>query len=164
MKRYPPFKANVFIWSEFIVWYEAVFVRFEANSAIWTKFSIWSEFLVWYEANYSRDLKRNSQYELFWFFSLYSEFLLRYQAIFYCHIKLICIVIWSEICYLKRFFRSEANLYCCDMKRFSVRLESNSSIWRIFSILNEFLLWYEAGFSHDLKRNPLSEVIYSIWR
>ena len=95
---------------------------------------------------------------------------------FFYDINQIFIVMWSEIRYLKLIFRydfferykknmqyqAKSAIYC-HMKRFSIRLESNSSIWRIFSIWNEFILWYEATFSRDFKRNPLYEANFFIW-
>ena len=125
-----------------VIW-SKLFTRFEAKSAIWNDI-----------------------------FLALQRFLLRYEVIFYCDIKLIMRLycdmkrnplskanfsilrdfferykqnnaISSKIRNLQQIFQSEANLYC-DIKRIY------TAIW--------------SDFPYFMKRNPLFEVIFSIWR
>ena len=110
---------------------------------------------IWSKIYLKRIFRSEANFIAIWcrFFCDKKQIFLRCEANF--------IVIWSNIRYLKRMFLSEANLYC-DMKPFLCDLKRIPLFEGKFSIWSKFIVWYEANCSRNLKRNPLSEMIFFI--
>ena len=133
-------KAKFSFWSDFI----AIWSRFFRNEGI---LAIWSEF-------YS-DMKRYPLYKAN--VSTWSKFILWYEAIF---VRFEAnSTIWSEFLVI--------------WSKLFTRFEAKSAIWNDFflalqrisiAIWSYYLLQYEANFYCDMKRNPLSEANFFIWR